>query len=496
MEKLAFDVCVIGSGPAGFAAAMRSYDFDKHVCIIEGGHVGGAGIVNGALSSKTMWELSKDFSVASKTDRGYQAVGLKPNYHEMIRAVKQAAGEKQYQILSQIETFSRKEGCNKSLTLLKGWAKFQGKKRLIVTKHDGTEVEVIANDFVVATGSTPREHPTIKTDGKRIINSDHIDRLEAFPKRIMIVGAGIVGCEFATIFANFGQTEVHLLDSQNKVIPFEDDDVSDYVNEKLEDIGVIMHHEASLREVRELNDHIDVILDHKDGHVDVVPVDVVLISIGRVPQTKHIGLEGVGANITERGLLQVDDACLVTDHIYAAGDISGNMALVNIAEMEGRFAAKAINHCIKYPLNYKNISTIMFFSPEVSAIGFNEKECQKKNIAYKVIHYSHALISRAIAMRATSGFFKIIVSDEEDPIVLGMRAAGPQSAAAVIFIAPMINSGNRLSEIMKTVHPHPSISEGIQECLRAFNNKNIFKWKAFPDKIKFWTWKPDAELEA
>jgi len=191
----------------------------------------------------------------------------------------------------------------------------------------------------------------------------------------------------------------------------------------------------------------------------------------------------------------VDNECQVADHIYAAGDISGNMALVNIAEMEGRFAAKAIKHCIKYPLNYSNISTIMFFSPEVSSIGLNEKECQKKEIPYKVIHYSHTLVSRAIAMRSTSGFFKIIASDEEDPVILGMRAAGPQSAAAVIFIGPMINSGLRLSEIMKTVHPHPSISEGIQECLRAFTNKNIFKWKAFPDKIKFWTWKPQEASE-
>jgi dihydrolipoamide dehydrogenase len=492
MEKLTFDICVIGSGPAGFAAAMRSYDFDKHVCIVEGGHIGGAGIVNGALSSKTMWELSKDFSVANKTDRGYQASGLKPNYHEVMRAVKQAAGEKQYQILSQIETFSRKPECNKSLTLIKGWAKFKNETTLIVKKHDGSEVEVTADDFIVATGSTPREHPTIKTDGERIIHTDHMDRLKSFPKRIMIVGAGIVGCEYATIFANFGQTKVHLLDSQQKVIPFEDEDVSDYVNEKLKEIGVIMHHQASLREVRDEGDHIDVILDHQDGHVVVVPVDIILISIGRVPLTHGIGLEEIGATITERGLLQVDDKCRVMDHIYAAGDISGNMALVNIAEMEGRFAAKSINQRIKHPLNYDNISTIMFFSPEVSAVGHNEKACQKQKIPYKVIHYSHTLISRAIAMRATEGFFKIIVSDEEDPIVLGMRAAGPQSAAALIFIAPMIHNKQRLSEIMRTVHPHPSISEGIQECLRAFDNKNIFKWKAFPDKIKFWRWAPEA----
>jgi len=492
VEKVFFDICVIGCGSAGFAAAMRSYDFENHVCIIEGNEIGGAGIVNGALSSKTMWELSRDYAVARKTDRGYRATGLVSNYHDVIRTVRQASREKQYQILSQIETLSRKTGSTRSLTLVRGWAKFVDAQTIIVKKNDGTELEITANDFIVATGSIPREHPTIKTDGVRIINSDHIDRLKAFPKRIMIVGAGIVGCEFATIFANFAQSEVHLLDSENKVIPFEDDDVSDYVNQELENIGVIMHHQASLREVRDEGDYFDVILDHQDGHTVVVAVDTILISIGRVPATKGLGLEEVGAIVTERGLLKVDEQCRVVDHIYAAGDISGNMALVNIAEMEGRFAAKAINRSIIHPLSYKNISTIMFFSPEVSSIGLGEKECQKNNISYRMITYSHTLVSRAIAMRTTDGFFKIIVSDEEDPVVLGMRAAGPQSAAAVIFIAPMISSGLRLSEIMKTVHPHPSIGEGIQECLRAFNGKAIFKFQAFPDKIKFKRWQAEA----
>ena len=382
----------------------------------------------------------------------------------------------------------RREGSNESLTLLKGRAKFENNKSIIVTKSNGEEVRVEADDFVVATGSTPRQHPTIPTDGKRVINSDHIDALKSFPKRMMIVGAGIIGCEFATIFANFGESEVHLLDSQNRVIPFEDDDVSDYVDRKLTEIGVQTHHQASLREVRKEEDHLDVILDYADGHTEVVPVDLMLISIGRVPNLQDIGLENIDATLTDRGMLKVDADCRVCEHVYAAGDISGNMALVNIAEMEGRFAAKAMNNKIKYPLSYHNISTIMFFNPEVASIGLNEKDCQRKGISYKVIYYHHSLISRAIAMRDTDGFFKIIVSNEEDPLILGMRAAGPQSAASIVYMASMINSHQRLSEVMKTVHPHPSIGEGIQECLRSLSSKTILKQKAFPDKIKFRVW--------
>ena len=158
--------------------------------------------------------------------------------------------------------------------------------------------------------------------------------------------------------------------------------------------------------------------------------------------------------------------------------------------MEGRFAAKAIQSKIKFPLRYRNISTIMFFNPEIAAIGLNEKECQKKNIAYKVVFYKHSLISRAIAMRETDGFFKLIVTNEENPKVLGMRAAGLQAAASVMYIATVMDHKKNLKEIMKTTHPHPSMTEGIQECLRTLVGKPILKPEAFPNHIKFKVWNP------
>ena len=492
MEKLTFDVCVIGSGPAGFAAAMRSYDFGNHVCIIEGSQIGGAGIINGALSSKTMWELSSNYSIAKRTDRGYRASGLKVDYNKVIDTVYTAAKEKQYQLLSQIETYSKKHNSKKSITLIKGWAKFKKDNTIIVDKQDDETIEIDAKNYIIASGSHPRKHPFLKVDGKRIITSDHILDMKEFPKRILIIGAGIVGCEFATIFANFGETKVHLLDSQDKVIPFEDNDVSDYANKRLTQIGVNVHHEATLREIREEKTHIDVILDYKNGHTKVIDTDVILISIGRVPSVKKLGLKNIGIEINERGLLNTDKNCKVigTNNIYAAGDISGNAALVNIAEMEGRFAAKAIENKIKFPLRYRNISTIMFFNPEIAAIGLTEKECQEQGISYKVVFYKHQMVSRAIAMRETDGFFKLIVTNEENPQILGMRVAGLQAAASIMYIATVIDHKKNLKDILKTTHPHPSMTEGIQECLRTLVGKPILKPKAFPDYIKFKTWEP------
>ncbi len=491
MKKLKFDVCVIGSGPAGFASAMRSYDFGNHVCIIEGENIGGASIHNGVLISKTLWELSSNYSVAKRTDRGYRASGLSVDYDKVKNSVCEAAKEREYQLLSQIETFSRKEDSTQSITLVRGWAKFKTKKTVIVTKKDGEIVEIEAENFIIATGSHPRKHPLLEIDGERIITSDHILKLKKFPKRILIIGAGIVGCEFATIFANFGETKVHLLDTQERVIPFEDDDVSSYANDRLEDIGVKIHHLATLREIREEKSHIDIVLDYKDGHTEVIAVDVILISIGRVPTVKKLGLENIGISLTDRNLLDVDKNCRVKDNIYAAGDISGGVALVNIAEMEGRFAAKAIEGNITFPLRYRNISTIMFFNPEITAVGLNEKECQKQKIPYKVVFYKHSLVARAIAMRETNGFFKLIVTDEEDPKILGMRAAGLQAAASIMYVATVMDHHKQhITDIMKTIHPHPSMTEGIVECLRVLVGKSILKPEAFPEHITFKTWSP------
>ncbi len=490
MEELKFDICVIGCGPAGFAAAIRSYDFGHHVCIVEGNNIGGAGVMDGALTSKTMWELSSNFATAKRVDRGYRASGLTVDYKNVRDTVIQSAREKQYQMLSQIETFAKTKKSKRSITLIKGWGSFTKDKNIIVEKDDGTKVKIIANDFIIASGSHPRKHPTLPFDGKRIISSDQVLNIKKFPKRLLIIGAGIVGCEFATIFANYGKTEVHMLDTQTKVIPFEDDDVSDFVGRRLADIGVNIHHEATLREVRDEKTHLDVILDYKDGHTDVIAVDTILVSIGRVPTVKKLGLENIDIKLNDRGMLVVDNKCKVCDNIYAAGDISGNAALVNVAEMEGRYAAKAIESEIKFPLRYDNMSTIMFFNPEIASIGLNEKACQEQKIAYKVVFYSHALISRAIAMRETDGFFKIIVTNEKNPKVLGMRAAGPQSAASIMYIATVMDHGNNLKDILKTTHPHPSITEGIQEALRTLDNKAIFKQNAFPKYIKFKVWEP------
>lgn len=490
-----FDLVVIGSGPAGFSGAVRGVDFGMSVCLIEGGHLGGAGIMNGALTSKTMYELSLDYSIAARIDRGYRASGLTVDYKEVLSTIIKAAKEKQYQMRSQIETFARNPGIKGTITLLNGMAEFVDAQRVKVKTADGSEI-IKGKNFLIATGSKPREYKGIEVDGQRIINSEGVLSLKQFPQKMLIIGSGIIGCEFATIFSNFRQTEVHLLDRANRVLPFEDDDVSDYVSDNLEKNGVIVHHTAHLRTIHKHPNYLEVILDYDDGHSKVLEVDVALISIGRVTNLEPLKLENAGIIPTEKGTLPINGNCQILmngepGHFYAAGDVTGHAQLYSVAELQGRKAVERMVGKTGYPLDYSHMSTLMFFKPEVAAVGANEKTLRKKRIPYKVAYYSNELINRAIAMRSTTGFIKILVSKDEDQRILGMRASGPQASAYIVSVAHLINQGNSLGEVLKIFYPHPSVAEGIQECLRTIGNRSIFKPEAFPHAIYIREWDPE-----
>jgi dihydrolipoamide dehydrogenase len=491
-----FDLTVIGSGPAGFAAVNRALDYGMNICLVEGKNIGGTGIINGVLTSKTMYELSMDYSVAARVDRGYRAAALAVDYNEVKKTIIQAAKEKQYQMLSQIETFAPGKHKGKgSVTLKKGHASFIDPQTIKIKTPEGGEETVKSKNFIVATGSKPREYPGLETDGERIITSDHILNLESFPERMLIVGSGIIGCEFATIFSNFKQTEVHLLDRAHRVIPYEDDDVIDFVSDNLEKNGVMIHHTASLREIRKQPGHLEIILDYDNGYSKVFEVDVVLIAIGRELNTNGLGLENLGIETNKRGALPINNDCILENtkgicNIYAAGDITGNYQLFSVAEHQGRLAVEKIAGNEWFEPDYSHLSTLMFFKPEVAAVGANEKMLRKNKIPYKAAYYSNKLVNRAIAMRNTGGFVKILVGNDDEQKLLGMRAAGPQASSLIVAAAHLISRGISLKDALNVFYPHPSLPESIQECLRSLHKSSVYKPEAFPEHIYIREWKP------
>jgi dihydrolipoamide dehydrogenase len=486
-----YDLIIIGCGPAGFAGAMRAIDLGKKVCIVERDQIGGAGIFWGALASKCLWELSKDFNIADRIDRGYRASGLHVDFKEVRKTVWNASKEKQNQMLSQIESYRPENGRIGSIELKRGLAHFIDKSTIEIQRKDHEPYQLQAEKFLLATGSRPRPFPGIPFNHKNIVSSDSILSLKEFPQRILIVGAGIIGCEYATIFSNFKQSEVFLVDRAKRILPFEDRDISGFIGKNLTENGVHVFHEAGLREARELSEtgELEVVLDFDQGHSKVLEVDVVLICIGRIPNTDKLALEKIGVHPNSRGLLEGEHNCQVTSNLYAAGDITPGAALVNIGEMEGRFSIKTMYDIPREPFSYSNKSTIMFFKPEVAAVGLNERQCREKGIAYKVAFYSNALVNRAISMRSNKGFVKILV--DTDGLILGMRAAGPQASSLVMCISLLMDQKQNIEDIIKTTHPHPSMTEGIQECIRLLLDKSIYKPDVFPEYMHVRTWAPE-----
>jgi dihydrolipoamide dehydrogenase len=490
-EPEQFDLCVIGAGPGGYAGAMRAIDAGRAVCLIEGDEIGGTGVKWGALASKTMWELSKDYAVAAKTDRGYRCTELRVDYQAVRDTVIEAVKEKQYQLLSQLETFAHGHWKGPgTITYLRGWAQFADVHHVTVALPGGQRRQIAADHFLVCTGSKPRHFAHVAVDQERIFDSDGIFQINRFPRRLMIIGAGVTGCEYATIFSNFGQTKVFLVDHQERVIPSEDDDVSDFVSNNLALNGVKIFHSTQLREIIQKRDHLEVVLDFNDGHATVVEVDAVLVSIGRDPNTRPLNLAAAGVTPDAAGYLDCDSDCRVQGHIYAAGDVTHRPALVNMAVMESRHAVKHMFRLPTKPLTFPNMSTVMFFYPAVAAVGLNEKACRKKQIPYRVATYANALVPRAIAMRALGGFVKIIVSDDGAHKILGMRAAGPQVSSTIMSIALLIDQDKSAQDVLDSMFPHPTITEGIQECLRLLMGKSIYKPEAFPDLLSIRAWRP------
>ncbi len=471
-----YNLIVIGGGPSGYAGAMRALDFGKKVLLIEKTKVGGAGIFNGVLTSKTMWDQALKAASIRELIPGYES-----SFEALTKVVNEAMFERKTQMTIHLQLLQKLK--NRLLFYEKGNACILDKNSVSITK--GSEVKTVTADFIlIATGGRPRIPANIKVDERIIVTSDGIKNFSDFPGSMVVLGAGVIGCEFATIFSCFGKTRVNLIDKADRILPFEDKDIADVIKHNLEMHGALVHHGASLKRMEVVNGKVEYELEYKSGGTEVFTVDKALISVGRVPNVENIGLENAGIRLSERGCIWNQDTKTNVDNIFAAGDVTTDIALVNVGEREARHAVVRMFGPPIKPLSYKNISTIMFLNPEVAAVGMNEQDCVAKGIPHKVVKLDFNTNARAITMRKTNGFFKIIVTNDDKMTILGMRAVGEHASSAIQAVAYLIYTNQGIRELADMMHPHPSIIEGIQECLRMLLNKSIYKPYVFNDRLK------------
>ncbi|SMG10086.1 dihydrolipoamide dehydrogenase [Marivirga sericea] len=476
-----YDLVIIGAGPSGYAAAMRAIDLKKKTLLIEKSTLGGAGITNGALSSKTLWELSRDMLAFRKNLDRYHLEPPKAVWKEIQVEVQNAVQERVHLLDSHLQELQNNPKYATYIDFIEGEASIISEHLVEIETLD--ERLAFETDYIIiATGSRPRFLPNIPIDEKYILTSDGIEQMEDFPESMVIVGAGVIGCEYATIFSGFGQTKVYLIDKGDSILPFEDADVVAVIEKNLEAQGVHIHRNSSLSRMERENGKVRYTLNFSDGHQETFEVDKALVSVGRVPNYEKIWKEAVPIKMGKRGVEDHDTNTSVKN-IYAVGDITADINLVNVGELEGRYAVEKIYGSPKRKLVYENISTIMFLNPEVAGVGYNEKTAQAKGLNYKVVTTDYSTIARAVAKRNTQGFIKLLVTDDDEMQILGMRVVGEQASAAIQAVALLISMEKGIEELAECVHPHPSITEGIQESVRALLGKSILKSGLLKDKV-------------
>lgn len=476
-NKEHYDLIIIGGGPAGYAGAMRALDFKKKVLLIEKKHIGGAGVYDGVLTSKTLWEMSQKISSIREMIPDYEA-----DFEYINKTVKEAIFERKTQMTVHLQLLQTQ--ANNLFHYEKGTAQFIDKHTISISKENGRIKTVSAENILIASGSRPRYLPNIPIDEHIIMTSDGVKNMTELPKSLVVLGAGVIGCEFATIFSNIGKTKVYLIDKADRILPFEDEDVAELISESLEKNGATIHHGSSLKRMEIKDGKVEYELEYKDGKTEIINVEKALVSVGRVPNVEGLGLENAGVKLNERGSIWDDDTQTNISHIYVAGDVTTEMALVNVGEREARHAVVRMFGPTIKPLSYQNISTIMFLNPEVASVGMSEQDCKKKGIAHKVVKLDFSTNARAIAMRKTKGFFKIIVTNDNGMRILGMRVVGEHASSAIQAVAYLIHTNQGIKELADMMHPHPSIIEGVQECLRMLLGKSIYKSSVFKDKLK------------
>ena len=475
-----YDLVVIGAGPSGYAAAMRALDFKKKTLLVEKNRVGGAGVTNGALSSKTWWELSREASAFRKSLKRYNIQAPSISYSEIQAEVRRAVQERKGMLEEHMGELVNTPYAN-LLEFKTGEAKLLTQHEVEITVGARKEI-VYAENIILATGSRPRFLPELPIDEHIVMTSEGIENMTDFPESMVIVGAGVIGCEYATIFSGFGRTKVHLIDKGDRILPFEDEDVVRIVERNMENNGVLVHRNSRLVHMKIINGRVEYELEYTDGSRETFNVQKALVSVGRVANLEDLWDDKVGINITKRGIDNNDTQTNVSS-IYAVGDLTADISLVNVGELEGRYAVEKIFGKPDRKLVYENISTIMFLSPEVAGVGLNETQAKEKGIDYKVVTLEYSTIPRAIAKRNTQGFIKLLVTNDDHMKILGMKVVGNHASSAIQAVAVLISMDKGIEELAECVHPHPSITEGIQECVRMLMGKSLFKPSALKGRL-------------
>ncbi|UOQ93030.1 dihydrolipoyl dehydrogenase [Halobacillus shinanisalinarum] len=445
------DTLVVGAGPGGYVAAIRAAQTGQKVTIVDKGNLGGVCLNVGCVPSKALIQASHRFEHAKGAeDMGIQSENTTVDFSK----VQEWKGGVVDKLTGGVEGLLK----GNKVDIVKGEVYFVDKNTVRVMDEKNSQTYTY-NNCIIATGSRPIELPSFKFSDRVLDSTGALD-LKEVPKKLVIIGGGYIGTELGTAYANF-DTEVTILEGMKDILGGFEKQMSTLVKRRLKKKGVEVVTNAMAQGVEETKDGVTVKYEVK-GEEKTIEADYVLVTVGRRPNTDEIGLEELGIEMSDKGVIQTDKQSRTNiDNIYAIGDIVEGLPLAHKASYEGKIAAEAISG-EKSEIDYLGMPEVVFSDPELASVGYREQEAKDAGYDVNASKFPFAANGRALSLNDSDGFLKLITR-KDDGLVIGAQIAGPNASDMIAELGLAIESGMTAEDLALTIHAHPTLGEITME---------------------------------
>lgn len=455
-----YDLIVIGSGPGGYIAAIRASQLGSKVAIIEKyPTLGGTCLNVGCIPSKALLDSSHHYhdAVHNFETHGISVETPKVDFGKMI--------ERKASVVEQTTGGIKYLMDKNNIDVFEGLGSFVDATHVKVTKNDGSEETIEGTNIIIATGSKPSTLPFIQIDKERIITSTEALKLKEIPKKLLVIGGGVIGLELGSVYKRLG-TEVAVIEYMDKIVPSMDADVSKELQKVLKKQGIKFFTSHGVKSVERKGNEVIVKATNKKGEEVTFDGDYCLVSVGRKAYTEGLGLENVGIKVNERGQVETNDH-LQTNvaNVYAIGDVVKGAMLAHKAEEEGVVVAEFIAGQ-KPHIDYNLIPGIVYTWPEVAAVGKTEQELKDSNVDYKSGKFMMRALGRSRASTDIDGFVKVLADKNTDE-VLGVHIVGARAADLIMEAAVAMEYRASAEDLARICHGHPTYAEAVKEAAKA-----------------------------
>lgn len=459
-----YDVAIVGAGPGGYVAAIRAAQLGMKALLVEKDLVGGTCLNRGCIPTKALLHSASLLkAVQSSADAGILTQDVTVDWAKVQKRKNQVVSR----LRKGVESLLNKN----QVTLLPGSATLTSPVEMRVRQADGTTVEVSTKTTLIAVGAQAKTLPGVTIDEDRILSSTGALQLESIPESLIVIGAGAVGVEFASLFRAMG-SKVTLLEALPQVLPAEDAEVAAELAKSLKRQGIRVEAGAHVDKIQRSGDQVAVDFTTAQGKAESVSAERLLMAVGRGPATGELGLESAGVK-TERGWVVVNDTMQTSvPSVYAIGDCVPTLQLAHVASAEALVAVEHMAGRNPSPLNYDHMPRAVYSHPQVASIGLDEKQAQEKGYSVRTARFPFMACSKAVIQGEREGFVKMVVDEAYDAL-LGVQIIGPEATELIAEAALALRLECTAEEFSRTVHAHPTLSEALMETAHAASGMPI-----------------------